>query len=125
VPRLAGDPAVAAGRVGGPRRPALILAGREDLRTPLEDQRRAALQLPRARVVAVPDVGHSVLGNDVTGCATKALAAFLTGGEVRGCTSACVRARRPAVRGAARRLGSAAAGGTVSPWSAARSPRST
>ncbi len=70
----------------GPDVPTLILAGREDLRTPLEDQRRAALQLPRARVVAVPDVGHSVLGNDATDCSTNALAAFLTGGEVQGCT---------------------------------------
>jgi hypothetical protein len=66
--------------------PVLILAGREDLRTPLEDQRRAALQFPRARVIAVPDVGHSVLGNDPTGCARRALTAFLAGGEVQLCT---------------------------------------
>jgi len=70
----------------GPAVPVLILAGREDLRTPLEDQRRAAAQFPQARVIAVPDVGHSVLARDGTGCARRALVAFLTGGPVQLCT---------------------------------------
>jgi pimeloyl-ACP methyl ester carboxylesterase len=61
----------------GPDVPVLVLGGREDLRTPLEDQRRTAAQFPRARVVGVPNVGHSVLGNDVTTCASGTLSAFL------------------------------------------------
>jgi pimeloyl-ACP methyl ester carboxylesterase len=63
----------------GPDVPVLVLAGREDLRTPLEDQRRAAAQFPRARVVAIPEVGHSVLTSDATRCARQTLRRFLAG----------------------------------------------
>ena len=51
----------------GPNVPVLILSGREDLRTPLEDARRTAAQYPNARLLAVPGVGHSVLRNDRVG----------------------------------------------------------
>ena len=47
----------------------LVLSGRDDLRTPLEDARRTALQYPKATVLAVPGVGHSVLSSDASGCA--------------------------------------------------------
>jgi pimeloyl-ACP methyl ester carboxylesterase len=63
----------------GPDVPVLVLGGREDLRTPLEDQRRAAAQFPNAKVVGVPGVGHSVLGSDLSGCAQDAVTAFLFG----------------------------------------------
>jgi pimeloyl-ACP methyl ester carboxylesterase len=63
----------------GPDVPVLILGGRDDLRTPLEDQRRAGSQYPRATVVAVPNTGHSVLSSDLTGCARDAVSAFLLG----------------------------------------------
>jgi pimeloyl-ACP methyl ester carboxylesterase len=76
----------------GPAVPALVLAGREDLRTPLEDARRSAARYPGARVLAVPDAGHSVLGSDLSGCAIKGLVAFLGGQPVAGCRR---RARRP------------------------------
>lgn len=42
---------------GGPAVPVLVLAGREDLRTPLEDARRTAAQYPSAEVLPVPSVG--------------------------------------------------------------------
>ena len=50
----------------GPDVPVLVLAGRVDLRTPLEDARRTAAQYPNAQLLAVRDVGHSVLDSDVT-----------------------------------------------------------
>jgi pimeloyl-ACP methyl ester carboxylesterase len=70
----------------GPPVPVLVLAGREDLRTPLEDARRTALQYPNARVLAVPTAGHSVLTSDITGCARAGLLAFLRGGTIRQCS---------------------------------------
>jgi pimeloyl-ACP methyl ester carboxylesterase len=73
----------------GPDVPVLVLGGREDLRTPLEDQRRAAAQFPRARVLAVPNTGHAVLGSDLSGCASSAVRAFLAGVRFGSC------ARRP------------------------------
>jgi pimeloyl-ACP methyl ester carboxylesterase len=69
----------------GPDVPVLVLAGREDLRTPLEDQRRIAAQFPRATVTPIRDVGHSVLVNDVSGCAEQTLGAFLSLDEVTVC----------------------------------------
>ena len=69
----------------GPAVPVLVLGGREDLRTPLEDQRRAAAQFPRARVIAVPDVGHGVLGSDTTGCGLRSVRVFLAGGTLAPC----------------------------------------
>ena len=69
----------------GPDVPVLVLAGREDLRTPLEDARRTAAQYPSARVLAVPDTGHSVLASDDTPCAITGVTAFLTGRPVAHC----------------------------------------
>jgi pimeloyl-ACP methyl ester carboxylesterase len=69
----------------GPDVPVLILSGRDDLRTPLEDARRTAAQYPNAQLLAVPSVGHSVLRNDPTGCARDSLVAFLRGQTVSRC----------------------------------------
>jgi pimeloyl-ACP methyl ester carboxylesterase len=63
----------------GPKLPVLILGGRDDLRTPLEDQRRAGLQFPQATVVGIPNTGHSTLSADQTGCARDAVVSFLFG----------------------------------------------
>ena len=71
----------------GPDVPVLVLSGRDDLRTPLEDARRTALQYPNARVLAVPGVGHSVLTSDVSGCALRGMVAFLRGGVVSECSA--------------------------------------
>ncbi|MCU0307033.1 MAG: alpha/beta hydrolase [Thermoleophilia bacterium] len=57
--------------------PALLLSGRQDVRTPLESARAVAARLPRARLVAVPGRGHSLLANEP--CARAALARFLAG----------------------------------------------
>ena len=52
-------------RARGPDVPVLVLSGRADLRTPLEDARRTPAQYPHAHaVLSVPDVGHSVLTSD-------------------------------------------------------------
>jgi pimeloyl-ACP methyl ester carboxylesterase len=64
--------------------PALILSGDLDLRTPLENARRLAAEL-HGDVVVERGAGHSVLGVDVNGCATPAVAAFLAGRGVPAC----------------------------------------
>jgi hypothetical protein len=66
----------------------LVIAGRDDLRTPLESARRTAAQYPNAKLLAVPGAGHSVLRNDTTGCARAGLAAFLHGRPVVPCARA-------------------------------------
>jgi pimeloyl-ACP methyl ester carboxylesterase len=78
----------------GPDVPVLVVSGRADLRTPLEDARRTALQYPNAQVLAVPGVGHSVLGTDLSGCAVKGTVAFLRGRPVAACSRTSAAARR-------------------------------
>jgi pimeloyl-ACP methyl ester carboxylesterase len=70
----------------GPNVPVLVISGRADLRTPLEDARRTAAQYPDAKVLAVPGVGHSVLTSDASGCAVKGMVAFLRGQAVAECS---------------------------------------
>jgi pimeloyl-ACP methyl ester carboxylesterase len=79
-----GDPTP--NNTNGPDVPVLVLGGRLDLRTPLEDQRRAASQFPSATVVAVPEVGHSVITTDRSNCVRVTLRAFLAGRSVGPCT---------------------------------------
>jgi pimeloyl-ACP methyl ester carboxylesterase len=69
----------------GPDVPVLVLSGRADVRTPLEDARRTAAQYPNATLLAVPGVGHSVVRSDPSGCARAGLVAFLRGGSVSAC----------------------------------------
>jgi pimeloyl-ACP methyl ester carboxylesterase len=57
--------------------PALILDGRLDMRTPLENGRVLARELPHARIVTVPGTGHDELDSDLTGCADRALQRFV------------------------------------------------
>ena len=57
--------------------PTLILSGELDLRTPLERARRLARELPGARIVVQPGVGHDVLGARPGGCVDRTVAAFL------------------------------------------------
>jgi len=65
--------------------PVLVVSGRDDLRTPLEDARRTAAQYPGAQVLAVPDTGHSVLSSDPTSCTITGITDFLGGGTVAKC----------------------------------------
>ena len=76
----------------GPDVPVLVLSGRDDLRTPLEDARRTAAQYPNAKLLAVPSVGHSVVTSDFSPCSLNGLVAFLRGREVQTCTDQRARA---------------------------------
>jgi pimeloyl-ACP methyl ester carboxylesterase len=70
----------------GPDVPVLVLSGRADLRTPLELAQRVAAAYPRATLLDVPHVGHSVLTSDPHGCALNGLITFLAGGVPAPCT---------------------------------------
>jgi pimeloyl-ACP methyl ester carboxylesterase len=59
-----------------PQVPTLILSGQMDLRTPVEDARKAGSAIPAARLVQIAYAGHSVLTSDRSRCATDAVTAF-------------------------------------------------
>src|SRR5919108_2397535 len=82
-------PSVGAGPL--PDVPVLLLAGEDDLRTPVENAQRVAAQFPHSTLVVAPATGHSVLGADVTGCTTRAFVRFFRGSVV---PTACPRTRR-------------------------------
>ncbi len=84
-PNALAAPALAPGPL--PDVPALILSGRDDLRTPLEDARTLAGQLPHARLVPVAHVGHAVLFNDLSGCAQRAVDTFFGARRPHACGS--------------------------------------
>ncbi len=71
-----------------PAVPALVLTGEADLRTPRENADEAAASLPGSQVLEVPNVGHATLQGDTTGCARRAVGAFLAGGHAAGCRRA-------------------------------------
>jgi pimeloyl-ACP methyl ester carboxylesterase len=83
-PNALADPALAPGPI--PDVPVLILSGRNDLRTPLEDARRLASQLPHARLVALAHVGHAVLFDDLSGCAQQAVDTFFGARRAGSCS---------------------------------------
>jgi pimeloyl-ACP methyl ester carboxylesterase len=56
--------------------PTLILGGAVDLRTPIENDKGLVTRLPRASTVVIPNVGHSVLESDLSGCADDATRLF-------------------------------------------------
>ena len=68
-----------------PSVPTLIISGDDDLRTPQEDAVKIAAQLPKATVVKVPNVGHSVLGSDLSSCSVRALQHFYRGEPIAPC----------------------------------------
>ena len=72
--------------------PVLLVEGADDLRTPLENARRAAQSFPHAHVIVAPDTGHSAIGADFYGCTQRAFARFI---QVRPVPSRC-RPRRHA-----------------------------
>jgi pimeloyl-ACP methyl ester carboxylesterase len=57
--------------------PALLLGGRLDTRTPLENARATAQELPHSTLVALKGSGHDALDSDITGCTQEALARFI------------------------------------------------
>ncbi len=68
-----------------PAVPTLILSGADDLRTPTANARQVAAEVPGAHLLVVPDVGHSVLGDDESGCSTAALQALFAGTAIKPC----------------------------------------
>jgi hypothetical protein len=80
--------AVAAPNFGSgplPDVPVLLMAGQDDLRTPVENARRVADQFPRSRLLVAPETGHGALG-DPSGCTNAAFSRFMQG---RGITTSC------------------------------------
>jgi hypothetical protein len=59
-----------------PNVPALLLAGRLDMRTPVEDALKVKALLPKSQLVTVPGNGHDQVDSDGTGCVAKALERF-------------------------------------------------
>jgi pimeloyl-ACP methyl ester carboxylesterase len=68
-----------------PNVPTLLMSGNDDLRTPQEDAAKLSSELPNGTLVRVPDTGHSVLGSDLFGCATRAVRTFFRGQPQRPC----------------------------------------
>lgn len=68
-----------------PNVPTLILSGAQDLRTPTANARAVAAQIPDAQLLVVPYTGHSVLGNDASGCAEDAVRRFFAGSGIQPC----------------------------------------
>jgi pimeloyl-ACP methyl ester carboxylesterase len=70
--------------------PTLILSGEQDLRTPTSGARSVAARIPDAQLLLVPFTGHSVIGSDLSDCASLALSAFFAGGvgggQIQPCT---------------------------------------
>jgi pimeloyl-ACP methyl ester carboxylesterase len=66
-----------------PGLPTLIVSGMDDLRTPVEDAEALAATSASARLLRVPDIGHSVI--DSSGCARRALAHFMVDEPVSDC----------------------------------------
>jgi pimeloyl-ACP methyl ester carboxylesterase len=61
--------------------PTLILSGDDDLRTPYEQALALQADYSDARLLRIPDVGHSTESSDQTGCAKKAMIEFLASGQ--------------------------------------------
>ncbi len=70
-----------------PAVPTLVLEGRGDLRTPLEDAQKLTQLLPTAQIAAIPFSGHSVLGSDLTTCAARAVATFFAAEPQQPCAA--------------------------------------
>jgi hypothetical protein len=79
-------PASVAG--AGPAVPVLVVVGREDLRTPLEEARAIAAQFPGARLLTVPRAGRFALHLERRGCVARQVGRFLRGRSVRRCAAA-------------------------------------
>jgi pimeloyl-ACP methyl ester carboxylesterase len=88
-PAAGATPALGPGPL--PDVPVLLLEGEDDLRTPVEGAREVAARFPQARLLVASETGHSVLGNDLTGCADRAFGRFFEGGLM---PSRCPRGRR-------------------------------
>jgi pimeloyl-ACP methyl ester carboxylesterase len=68
-----------------PRVRTLVLAGTEDLRTPLETARRVTRQFLHGKFRAFARTGHAAVEGDPSGCAAKAVRRFLAGHRIKRC----------------------------------------
>ena len=82
-PNALKEPTFATGPL--PNAPALVLAGEEDLRTPVEGARAVAGRLPNATLLTVPRTGHDVLDSELAGCSRRALRNFFDSLPVSQC----------------------------------------
>jgi pimeloyl-ACP methyl ester carboxylesterase len=73
--------------------PVLLVAGEDDLRTPVENARRTAALFPHSKLLVVPQTGHAAI--QLFGCARAALTRFLTGRSVAARCPAGRRRFRP------------------------------
>ena len=73
--------------------PTLIVSGRDDLRTPLEDAEQLAASSPNAKLLRVADIGHSVI--ESSGCARRALAHFMIDEPFSECHASAVHVPKP------------------------------
>jgi len=73
-----------------PNVPVLAVSGGFDMRTPTADANAVAARFPQGRVLVVPGVGHSTVTADPSGCAARAVNAWMTGGTV---PSSCPRSK--------------------------------
>jgi pimeloyl-ACP methyl ester carboxylesterase len=62
--------------------PALLLGGRLDTRTPVENDVATLAELPHGKLVTVAGTGHDVLDSDFSGCSQTALRRFIAGQAV-------------------------------------------
>ncbi|HEX4734765.1 MAG TPA: alpha/beta fold hydrolase [Thermoleophilaceae bacterium] len=79
-----------------PAVPTLIVSGLDDLRTPVEDAAALAATSPTARLLRVPDVGHSVI--ESSGCARRGLGHFLKDEPISECHVYPQHSPKPAKR---------------------------
>lgn len=76
-----------------PRIRTLVLAGTEDLRTPLETARRVTRRFLHGTFRVFANTGHAVVGGDVSGCAVRAVHRFLAARHLGHCRSGRNRIR--------------------------------
>jgi pimeloyl-ACP methyl ester carboxylesterase len=77
-----GDPVARPSSAPLPDVPALLLSGRLDTRTPVENAREVQALMPHAQLLTVAGTGHDVLDSDITGCAARALRRWADGRAV-------------------------------------------
>ena len=82
-PSAPADPAIMDGPY--PAVPTLVLAGEDDLRTPLEGARRIAARIPGAILTPVSEMGHSVLDGFPRTCGLRTVDDFFSGRPLRRC----------------------------------------
>ncbi len=88
--RWPATPAAPAAPSGISATPTLILSGDDDLRTPPEQAPMIAAGYSDVKLLRVPDVGHSTVSEDRTGCARRAMIQFFASGSA---PSSCPRSR--------------------------------